>query len=190
MTRYVGSTLSGNPGHAAPSQVFARQLRAIRKRRGLSLRALEASLRDAGYPLGRSALSEIERGERAVSLNDSLAIAAVLNLSWAYLLTTDTEPVALAPGVIRSGRWVRAWLRGQTRYDYDELPLDEKLSWDGTTIDVAIAAHRKTIEAIRNADRKAQIEAAVELDRESGRLEEARDRFQRRRRRASKWSRS
>ncbi len=61
------------------SRVFAIELRAARKARGLSQTDLAQMVTDAGTPISRMALLRIENGQRNSSLDEAHALTAVIN---------------------------------------------------------------------------------------------------------------
>ena len=65
---------------------LAVNLRTIRRRRGLSTYDLADRLTGIGWPIHQTGLVRIETGERAVTVDDLLAIAIVLDCSPAALL--------------------------------------------------------------------------------------------------------
>lgn len=69
------------------SEVFARRLRDTRKARGLTQEELADMLTRAGIPMSKTAVVGIERAKRGVSLDEFLAITAVLNAVPAHMLT-------------------------------------------------------------------------------------------------------
>src|SRR5262245_35062428 len=71
----------------APSEVFAYRLKELRAARGLSQTMLALMVTESGTPLNKAALLRIEKGERGLSLDEALAIAAVLETTPAYMLT-------------------------------------------------------------------------------------------------------
>ncbi len=95
----------------SPSEVFAARLRETRRARGFSQTELAHTMTERGRPLSREALLRIENGERGLSLDEALALAAVLYVAPAHLLSppddgivwlTDTQGV--------DGEGIRAWL--------------------------------------------------------------------------------
>jgi transcriptional regulator with XRE-family HTH domain len=103
-----------------PSKTFARQLQAARKQAGLTQTALAERVNDLGGSLHATAITRIERGTRAASVDDVALLARALRVSPVYLMFpinddvavkfTPTEPVCHEPAR------VRMWARG-------ELPL-------------------------------------------------------------------
>jgi transcriptional regulator with XRE-family HTH domain len=69
------------------SRQVARNLVRLRKQRQLTVRALSARLAELGRPLLPSAISKIETGGRRVDVDDLVALAAVLDVPVAQLLT-------------------------------------------------------------------------------------------------------
>ena len=77
-----------------PSEIFARRLREVRTARGESQETLAQTMTERGAcPLSKAALLRIEKGKgfdeggRGLSLDEAIALAAVLNAAPAHLLT-------------------------------------------------------------------------------------------------------
>ena len=93
-----------------PSTETPQRIAELRDRRGLSQARLARRLRDHGYPLDRTAVTRIESGERGISIDDLVAIAAALNVSPGWLLLparSDDEPVEIV-GSWSAPAW-QAW---------------------------------------------------------------------------------
>ena len=70
-----------------PSQVFRQRMREVREHGKLSQQDLCQRLVDIGFALRRSAIREIEKGSRRISLDEALAIAAALGVAPVYMFT-------------------------------------------------------------------------------------------------------
>jgi transcriptional regulator with XRE-family HTH domain len=79
-----------------PIETFRRQVREVRRRRGLSQAALSARVRELGGSLTDTAITKIEGGSRDVSLGEALVLAAALGVAPLHLLfPIDGRPVRL-----------------------------------------------------------------------------------------------
>jgi transcriptional regulator with XRE-family HTH domain len=100
----------------APSAIFRERLREIRVARGLTQEALAARMTDAGFPMQRKTVIEIEAGtRRRVTLDEAFALAYVLDAAPAHMLTPtdDSDQELFAPTPREgwsSGAAVRNWL--------------------------------------------------------------------------------
>lgn len=92
-----------------------RRLTEVRKRRGLSQADLSGRLSDVGVTVHPTAVAKIERGTRAVTIDEVLALAYVLGVSPTNLLlpTGDADPVEVTPRVSELAIWVRDWIAGE-----------------------------------------------------------------------------
>ena len=94
-----------------PREVFAARLRETRKARGFSQTELAHRMTERGHPMSRAALLRVERGERGLSLDEALALAAELFVAPAHLLSPpDGEFVWLTDRFGVDGEGMRAWL--------------------------------------------------------------------------------
>jgi transcriptional regulator with XRE-family HTH domain len=101
----------GETNAQRPSQVFAKRLQETRKDRGFSQTALAQRLTEAGQPMSKAALLRIESGERGLLLDEALALAQVLHVAPAHLLSPeDDEQIALTPSFSVDGAGLRNWL--------------------------------------------------------------------------------
>jgi transcriptional regulator with XRE-family HTH domain len=129
-----------------PTQVVAARMLALRKKRGLSAAELARRMKAAGIPWERIVVTKLETGRRAsVSVDELLALSAVLNCPPVMLLTADERDhpdyehgrvvsnYRVTPTTATDMGHVRAWIRGATmlgddddpREYYGELPVDE-----------------------------------------------------------------
>jgi transcriptional regulator with XRE-family HTH domain len=109
------------------SERVARNLAALRKARGLSLRDLHVRLRDVGRPILPSGLHKIERGDRRVDVDDLVALAIALDVSPNRLLmpaTASGSQVRLAPKVKGKERTLWAWAAGDEALPERGRPFD------------------------------------------------------------------
>lgn len=89
----------------------------LRKQRGLTTRQLSAALERTGRPIPASGITRMEKGERAVTVDDLTALAEVLDVSPTTLLlpAEDTGPVNVTP--VKAVPWQVAW-----RWAHGEQP--------------------------------------------------------------------
>jgi transcriptional regulator with XRE-family HTH domain len=101
----------------SPHARVARNVRLLRKRRGLTVRDLSAQLGQLGHPILPSVVSKIELGQRRVAVEDLLALALALDVSPNRLLFTETarpdRAVTLTGKVSRSEADVWRWAVGE-----------------------------------------------------------------------------
>lgn len=108
-----------------PSAVFAQRLREMRKARGLSQTQLSEMLTKHGIPLNRAALLGIEKQSRRVTLDEALAITAVLNAVPAYMLTPpDGSWVELTANYATDGSGLRQFLQQGFPWNVDPVPAE------------------------------------------------------------------
>jgi 8-oxo-dGTP pyrophosphatase MutT (NUDIX family)/transcriptional regulator with XRE-family HTH domain len=99
-----------------PSEVFREQLRTVRRYKGWTQQRLADELDTVGVKLDATAITRLERGTRGVTLDDVIAIAAVLGVSPLHLfvpLGNGDSTLDIAPGLTAGTADVRAWIRGQ-----------------------------------------------------------------------------
>jgi len=76
------------PDPGTPERVLARSLRAMREARGLTQKAVAAEMAACGFPTFRqTVVAKIEGGQRPVTVNEGAALAAILGLSLADLIS-------------------------------------------------------------------------------------------------------
>ncbi len=133
----------------APSRVVARRLRAVRKSKAWSQQDLARRLAELGAPTDRATLARTEAGDRGVSLDDTIMLAAALDVSPLALVLPDNEdtPVAVAPRYPYRAEYFRRWFCGlaplpafadvgaggdMTEEEFDKQPLHtpEGKQWD------------------------------------------------------------
>lgn len=116
-----------------PGDAFRRRLTEARKALGLTQRQLVERLGAAGMPMNQAAVARIESGTRKVSLDEAIAIAAVLDIAPVHMflpIAGDQRgksgrhgpPVHLAPAMPVDQVKARRWSRGQ-------LPLRPESFW-------------------------------------------------------------
>jgi transcriptional regulator with XRE-family HTH domain len=109
----------------------AARIRAVRRKRELTVSELAERCATAGFPeLTEAALYNLEgrrtgkRPPRPVSVDELLALARVLQVAPVHLLVSpdaEDEPYHVTPGVTAPARQVRYWIRG-----YELLPDDSR----------------------------------------------------------------
>jgi transcriptional regulator with XRE-family HTH domain len=112
----------------APSlgDIAARNVRALRDRRRLTVRELSQRLGDLGRPILPSGITKIEQGGRRIDVDDLAALAVALNTSPAFLLSpADDEKVHVVPSREDTGIWIGGFLRGETPLVEDARGEDE-----------------------------------------------------------------
>jgi transcriptional regulator with XRE-family HTH domain len=98
-----------------PSDVFRARLREVRRLKNWTQADLAAALAGTGLGLGEPAITRMERGSRGVSLDEAIAISAVLGVSPLHMLVPlDDDGAQVAPGQAVSTADARAWMRGLT----------------------------------------------------------------------------
>jgi transcriptional regulator with XRE-family HTH domain len=100
---------------STPSEVFRGRLREVRQAKGWTQQELAEALSRAGAELTTFAVARMESGKRGISLNEAVAIAAVLGPSLLHMIVPLEERgrVHLAPRMPAKVVDARAWLRGQ-----------------------------------------------------------------------------
>jgi transcriptional regulator with XRE-family HTH domain len=97
-----------------PSEVFRARLREVRRAKGLTQQDLAEALSGAGEDLSASAITRMESGHRDVSLDEAIAIAAVLGVSPLHMVVQlDDNSIQLTPRLTVTATDARAWMRGQ-----------------------------------------------------------------------------
>lgn len=112
---------------------LAANLKALRRARGLDLKALSARLDQLGQPIALNGLSKIELGDRRVDADDLVALAAALDVSPARLLLPEqaaTEKIGITPAAQASSATAWHWATGDE--PLPRQPWDD----DAVTIDV------------------------------------------------------
>jgi transcriptional regulator with XRE-family HTH domain len=98
----------------SPSEVFRARLREVRRVKGLTQPELSEALASVGVDLNEFVITRIESGKRRVTLDEAVALAAVLGPSLLHMLIpVDDTSVHLAPEMPERAIDARAWIRGQ-----------------------------------------------------------------------------
>ncbi|MDP9427843.1 MAG: helix-turn-helix transcriptional regulator [Actinomycetota bacterium] len=99
-----------------PERLVATQLKAIRKRRGLSQEALADSLAVLGVVKHQTVIAKIEARARGVAVDELVALAVALNVTPLALLLPDSDSpgdmVEITPRGSARADQVWAWARG------------------------------------------------------------------------------
>jgi transcriptional regulator with XRE-family HTH domain len=97
-----------------PSEVFRARLREVRRAKGLTQQDLAEALAGAGEDLSAFAITRMEGGHRDVSLDEAIAIAAVLGVALVHMLVQlNDSSIQLTPRLTVPATDARAWMRGQ-----------------------------------------------------------------------------
>jgi transcriptional regulator with XRE-family HTH domain len=101
----------------ATAQTVSVNVKRLRTRKNLGLRALARKLEEVGRPLRHSAIDQIEKGTRRVDVDDLVALALALDTSpMGLLLPHGDDPAELVPvggnDKVPAERFWR-WLRGE-----------------------------------------------------------------------------
>lgn len=129
--------VSEESAHSA-SKVFASRVKAVRERQRLHQEDVVRRLEDEyGVQMDRATLARIERGQRGISLDEALLLAAVLQVAPLHLLVdTEGTPLLIGTQVTASAEEARAWIRGDaplpggdSRTFYTEVPASQ---WERT----------------------------------------------------------
>jgi transcriptional regulator with XRE-family HTH domain len=87
-----------------PSEVFRERLHDVRRLRGWTQQELAAALGEVGVDLGEFAVTRLEKGKRSVSLDEAVAIAAVLGVTPLHMLVPLDDSDVQLIGIERPGR--------------------------------------------------------------------------------------
>jgi transcriptional regulator with XRE-family HTH domain len=98
-----------------PSEVFRSRLREVRRAKGWTQQELAGALSSQGVGITAFAIARLESGKRGISLDEAVAIAAVLGPSLLHMIVPLEERgrVHLAPQMSAKVIDARAWIRGQ-----------------------------------------------------------------------------
>jgi transcriptional regulator with XRE-family HTH domain len=105
------------PESKFPSQVLAANVASLRALRGIRQEELAERMRLLRHGWSRATVSEVERGDRNVTVDELGSLAIALNAPLTELLDPDRQNVALDVGfpvpipVGRASAWVRGLLR-------------------------------------------------------------------------------
>lgn len=174
-----------------PSELFAEQMRIQRERKGWTQRHLASRLARLGFSVHQTTVGKWEARERRISLDESLAISAALDVAPANMVAgayLDPEPAAVTialgprtPAV--TGRQMRAWMRGQQplwgqdekRY-FTEIAPDEWLAMQRAGLAELVRSVQELVEAWADEDLKAADEIIEAIGDELGRQRRALER--------------
>ncbi|CAN5777902.1 hypothetical protein BH20ACT14_BH20ACT14_01740 [soil metagenome] len=134
---------------AAVSRVFGRQVKEARRRLGLKQGELAKRLEELGVDMHQVTIARVESGERRVSVDDALAIAAALGVNPLYLFSGDftNEPVPVTPTLEVTPSQMRFWFEGN-------LPLpgtDERTYFELIPDEELIARQRRGLEHLKES---------------------------------------
>jgi transcriptional regulator with XRE-family HTH domain len=143
------------------SRVVGRQIKRVREELRLSQDELSERLSKQGVALQQPAIARLESGERLITVDDLLAIAAVLGVSPLFLLSgsyTD-EMVPVTPRAEHVPRDMRYWMRGEFPLSQDEqetffelVPDEERLARQWRGLGHLHAILRQLNSALRSED--------------------------------------
>jgi Helix-turn-helix domain len=121
----------------AVSRVFGQQVKAVREslQPRVTQSKLAKRLKDLGVPMGQVTIARIENGERRVTVDDALALAAALGVNPKNLLSGiyAHEPVPVTPKLKLTPSHMLWWFEGTRpppgtdERTYFELIPDEEL---------------------------------------------------------------
>ncbi len=137
---------------ATVSRVFGRQVKEARERLRLSQAEVAKRLEEQhGVAMHQVTIARLETGERRITVDDALAIAAALGVSPLHLFAGDytNEPVPVTPKLEAGPSQMRYWMRG-------ELPLpgtDEVSFFELVPDEERLARQRRGIQHVRQCFR-------------------------------------
>lgn len=158
---------------ALPSEVFRRRMREVRRLKGWTQQQLASALAAAGTDLGEPAVTRMERGTRGISLDEAMAIAAVLGVSPLHLFVPldNDEELDVAPAIRVAALDARAWVRGQTplrSQDDDRLFYSQTPERDWDAIAPRVAERFTSREDFEAHRAKWEREVLYQLARDTG----------------------
>ncbi len=107
-----------------PTDVFRARLREVRRLKRWTQADLAAALAGTGLDIGEPAITRMERGSRGVSLDEAIAISAVLGVSPLHMFVPlDDDGSQLTPQMSVPATDARAWARGQRPLREEDEPL-------------------------------------------------------------------
>ena len=131
-------------------EVFRDRLRTVRERKRWKQFQLAERVTEMGAPMHQTAIAKIENGERKVTLDDAMRLAAALDVSPLSLILPlgDEDAMSLAPRAEpMPAKLVRAWIDGTlpvTAVLYAAEGLEtEYRTLDGLVLDEAEALERR-----------------------------------------------
>jgi transcriptional regulator with XRE-family HTH domain len=80
------------PGEADPDAVLARRLRELRETARLTQRQLADRMTGAGYQMHQTTIAKIEAGQRPVIVGEAVALARIIGVDLAALVTEPAAP--------------------------------------------------------------------------------------------------
>jgi transcriptional regulator with XRE-family HTH domain len=130
-----------------PREVFARRLRELRKRRGLTQAQLAEGMTAAGRPLSKAAVLRIEAGTRDISLDEAIAFASVLSAAPAHLLApAEGEAVALTDRMAVDRGALRDFLLlGNPLFAFAQSAFEEGTLFEGDRDEILGEQMRQTM---------------------------------------------
>jgi transcriptional regulator with XRE-family HTH domain len=156
-------------------EIIGRQIEAARKLHTpqLSQAGLSRLLNERGVRMHQSVIARLESGERRVTVDDLLALAAALRVSPLYLLSGSftNEVVPVTPNDPASPAKTRYWLRGELPLSADDsdtyfelVPDEERLArqWRGFE-NLRLILGRDLKEAVRRNDHGAMLDAVKDM---------------------------
>jgi len=143
-----------------PSEVFIARLAEVRDARGFSQAEVARRMTAVGRPLGKLAYMRIENGDRGLPLDEALALAFLLEIAPAHLLTPpEGELVALVDGMNFNGAAMRNFLRSGVPFEATRERLSAQLER------LVLIHAQALLDANRGNDRAGVNEALVALGR-------------------------
>jgi transcriptional regulator with XRE-family HTH domain len=144
-----------------PGAVFGSRVREFRSARKMSQAALSKRLRELGARLDRSAIARIESATRGVTIDEAVALAAVLDVPFHTLLITPAdEEIALTPALTVRMPFAAAWLVGEMPLDREDV---ERYSAAGNLLMLAVAAERSLPHLLSEQPNEREVEMARAL---------------------------
>jgi transcriptional regulator with XRE-family HTH domain len=164
--------MTEKPRPETPSDVVARRVREVRRRRGWSAARLAEQCARVGAPhLTESVIANIESGRpdeqgrrrREVSVDEVIALALALEIAPVVLLVRfdNGKPYQVTPARVELSQRVRTWVRGLVPLDgmdrqnfYNELPFEDGPLNDllrGDDVQGQLAVLKEATRALREA---------------------------------------
>jgi transcriptional regulator with XRE-family HTH domain len=178
-----------NDNPQSPNAILTRQLKELRERRGMTQQQLADRLGELGVDPqpARATIARTELGERNVSLDETMAYAAALDVSPARLIlpVTKVVPVAITPKRVVNPGVARRWLRGQValpgqdaRTFSTDVSDEEWEALENNTLQFILHRTQELIDATVADDREAMADAVDALSDELARMRAAKERHQ------------
>jgi transcriptional regulator with XRE-family HTH domain len=146
-----------------PSKVFIARLKELREARGYSRGAVARMMAAAGRPMSKLILLRIESGERGLPLDDALALADVLGVAPAHLLTPpDGQMVCLTDKRSVDGAGMRNFLR----FGHPMLagtPEGKRARLSATLEEIVLAQAQAFVDATHGGDQAGKLDALQAL---------------------------